>query len=971
MAVPRRILALARGRAGRIVPRVKFPRRFLGRIPLSGLLALLLGSSLASAAALSVDPTSREAVRQFYLSVASIGEDVPAGWTGSINPPVAGTTTATFKDAVLLRINALRALAGVPATVTFDPTYSAKAQQAALMMSANSALSHNPPTNWIGYTADGAEAAGKSNLAIGEYGPHAITYGYIGDSGGNNAAVGHRRWILYPQTQLMGTGDVPASGNYYPANATWILDSHATDPRPATRTSYVAWPAAGWFPAPLIFPRWSFSYPGANFSGASVTMTRDGAPVAVQLEPLATGLGENTLVWVYGGLDSSTVTTPTVTVDSVFHVTVSNVVIGGAAQNFEYDVRAFDPERAGSDTAPVTVTGSASPSVGVASTYSVSRPAFADALQWRSLQVDSTVPAYDAENGFAGMLAPSPASYSPRTTTVVGAGTASYRLATDAFQNQYLTAPELFYVPAGGTAQVSFLSRLGFATPSQVARVQVSTNDGASWSDVYTQAGNGSNTAPTESAFTTRTVALSSVAGLTFKLRFAFTFAGNGTLFTPETDTVGWFLDNIALSGVQRVAVAGAANAMTGTSFNFTPTATGAVGLQARGLFAGTYPMGWGPVLAVTAVNPPGGPPPAITVQPQSHTLATGATVVFEVTASGSGLSYQWSKDGVAIAGATSRQLVLAAAQAANAGRYTVTVSNTTGSVTSSAATLAVSSTSDVGRIINLSVRTTTGTGDNVLIVGFVTGGPGTSGAKELLIRGLGPQLTEYGVPSVLADPLIQLKDKDGAIVAVNDNWSGAAALRTTAATVGAQPLTNNASKDAALIANLAAGPYTVRVAGVGDTTGTALAEVYDTSPAVVTATSPQLINISARAVTNNDNPLIAGFVITGSTAKTVIIRGVGPYLAQYFGAAAMTDPTLELYSLKDGTSTLVASNDNWGGSSQLAALFATVGAFALNDGASKDATLVLTLDPGVYTAQLKSGTGAAGIALEEVYAVP
>ena len=129
--------------------------------------------------------------------------------------------------------------------------------------------------SWLCYTGDGANAAGNSNLAIGGAGPAAISL-YILDNGSNNTAVGHRRWILYPQTQTMATGDVSASGGYPAANATWVFDSNYGGPRPDTRDGFVSWPPPGFVPYPTVWNRWSFSYPNADFAAATVTVSSNG-----------------------------------------------------------------------------------------------------------------------------------------------------------------------------------------------------------------------------------------------------------------------------------------------------------------------------------------------------------------------------------------------------------------------------------------------------------------------------------------------------------------------------------------------------------------------------------------------------------------------------------------------------------------------------------------------------------------------
>ena len=159
----------------------------------------------------------------------------------------------------------------MPAGITFSATYNDKAQAAALMMSVNSQLSHSPPASWSCYTSGGADGAGHSNLFLGVHGWDTIS-GCIGDAG----AKRRRRPSPLdppPQTQIMGTGDIPPVGGRT-ANALWVIDDHTWDPRPATRDGFVAWPPAGYVPYQVVFPRWSFSYPDADFSQATVTLTR-------------------------------------------------------------------------------------------------------------------------------------------------------------------------------------------------------------------------------------------------------------------------------------------------------------------------------------------------------------------------------------------------------------------------------------------------------------------------------------------------------------------------------------------------------------------------------------------------------------------------------------------------------------------------------------------------------------------------
>jgi cyclophilin family peptidyl-prolyl cis-trans isomerase len=378
----------------------------------------------------------------------------------------------------------------------------------------------------------------------------------------------------------------------------------------------------------------------------------------------------------------------------------------------------------------------------------------------------------------------------------------------------------------------------------------------------------------------------------------------------------------------------------------------------------GTVPVS---VIAQTA--------PVIVEQPAALSMPAGSTAVFTVGVSGYPQpSYQWRKNGVDIAGANSSALLLRNISATDAAAYSVAVINLQGAVTSAAASLTVTSASaDPGRIVNLSARTNSGSGTQVLNVGFVVAGEGASGTIPVLVRGIGPGLVPMGVPAnvVLTDPTISLirQSNGAATIGANDDWGGTTALVNAAAAVGASPLSNPNSKDSALLATLDGNVYSVVASGVGSTTGQVLAEIYDATSAY-TATTPRLVNVSARAqVGTGGDILTAGFVIVGSTPRTVLIRGVGPTLAsQGVTTGFLADPQLYLYRAHDGISTLVASNDNWGGGSAFMTAAAQTGAFTLTS--ANEAVLLLTLPPGVYSAQVSGVNATTGIALVEVYEV-
>jgi hypothetical protein len=361
------------------------------------------------------------------------------------------------------------------------------------------------------------------------------------------------------------------------------------------------------------------------------------------------------------------------------------------------------------------------------------------------------------------------------------------------------------------------------------------------------------------------------------------------------------------------------------------------------------------------------------TAQPADRVVALGGDVTLSASATGLGtLSYQWRKDGDGIAGATAAALTLRGVSAAQAGAYDVVVTDALGAVASAAGRLTVGELApEVARIGNLSIRTRAGTGAQTLIVGFVVGGAGTSGPKPLLVRGIGPALAGFGVGGTLADPRLEIFSGGTAPVRLfdNDNWNFGDAA--TFAAAGAFPLTAG-SRDAALYnGGLASASYSAQLSGVGGSTGVALAEIYDLTPALVFgAATPRLVNVSARALSGaGADVLIAGFVVSGppGSTKRVLLRAIGPTLTVFGVGGVLADPRLELFN---ASTVRIQENDNWGGGAELADTFRAVGAFGL-DGASRDAALVATLPIGAYTAQVSGVAGGTGVALVEVYEVP
>ena len=377
--------------------------------------------------------------------------------------------------------------------------------------------------------------------------------------------------------------------------------------------------------------------------------------------------------------------------------------------------------------------------------------------------------------------------------------------------------------------------------------------------------------------------------------------------------------------------------------------------------------------------------PPVIASPPLGQAAVTGQPVAFTVVASGSPASlFQWNKNGISISGATNATLTLPSVQASDAGSYTVVVTNAVGSATSNAAVLTIGPPTSAARLINLSILTSIAPGETMTL-GTVLGGAGTSGAKPLVARAAGPALSAFGVTGTLPDPKMALiAAGTGATVATNNDWNGDPALSDAFAQVGAFAYTSPGSKDAGIYQpGLAPGSYTAQVVDNASGSGIVIAELYDATPGgAFTAITPRLINVSVLKQIAVGATLTAGFVIGGSTSKTILVRAIGPTLGAAppigFGlGGTMADPKLELFN--NTTSTKIYENNDWAtpvsplttNAAQLTATFTSVGAFQLANTATKDAVLFVTLAPGQYSARVGDADGGGGTAIVEVYEVP
>jgi uncharacterized repeat protein (TIGR03803 family) len=258
------------------------------------------------------------------------------------------------------------------------------------------------------------------------------------------------------------------------------------------------------------------------------------------------------------------------------------------------------------------------------------------------------------------------------------------------------------------------------------------------------------------------------------------------------------------------------------------------------------------------------------------------------------------------------------------------------------------------GKLLNISTRANVGTGDDVLIGGFIIQG---TVPKKVIVRATGPSLKAQGVPvlGTLSDPKLEIHSGTGAIVASNDNWSDSAEK---------QPIIDSGvapsdPHEAAVVATLAPGNYTAVLSGVGGTSGIALVELYDLDQA-----NGRLANISTRGrVEVGDQVMIGGFILGGTAPSQVVVRALGPSLS--YGNSPVYDTLSDLeLELRDAQGFIMATNDDWEDS--------------VNRQAIKDANLAptepaesvidATLPAGNYTAIVRGVYETSGVGLVEVY---
>jgi len=626
----------------------------------------------------SVDISQRNDVVAFWQSVykASNGYQSRIGWTGSYTTGAAGTISATFADDVERRVNFVRALCKVPASVQLNTSStiaytsgdaaapslstlkSAAAQASAMLIARNgtSAMNHSPASSLTGWSATAWNGNHYGDLANGFFGPGAIdAYAREDTSGVSswNTSVGHRRWMLRVQSTNFATGDTPglktedSGGPKSPTNTLYVAQITGESDTTAT-ARYVPYPAAGYFPAQLNSPYWSLSYPGATFTGLTTVQMYDAndveiAPAATWgVISIATGYGDNSIVWKAPTAAAVTA----VNTDTTFKVKVSNFdTPAGHVASYTYSVTLMNPEKM---TETIPVSGTATPPATGSANYFFTRPDFSDAVEvgcFKLLPATWTEGAEDASplvidrttNGAAAPLI---------STTYHNTGTKSLRLTLPTSYDPVVGgAPDQSFeidrdiVLASG-AKLNFAYKRGQMTANMFMNVETSLDGGVTWSALTTLQYNGGT--GIDSAFSTASFDLPTSGVMRVRFRLYYTPATGGTIYTvgntPGT-TTGVYLDDISVTNckwLQKKAALSPAAPATQVTFN-----SAAVGetlvpgdtwwLRGRAMMGGRW-MAYNGYTAVV-------PQPPLPLTGSATPPVTGATYLF--TPEGTPTSYQ------------------------------------------------------------------------------------------------------------------------------------------------------------------------------------------------------------------------------------------------------------------------------------------------------------------------------------------
>ncbi len=514
----------------------------------------------------SVDTQSRNDVISFWHCVYMESEDYQSS----------ATSSQSFKDDVQRRINYYRAMAGLNADIDLTSTSTvvingstpagaqpsasttkqAAAQAAADMISDNSSEfiqgggvatgahdPHNPPTSWISDSSTARNGAYYSNLAVGVYGPGAIDAYILEDAqaaaGSENDEVGHRRLILRSSLQEVATGDTTAGSNIFSANALYVIGNLSS----STPAQFVAWPNAGYIPEAITPERWSLSYPNADFSTATVTVTdANSANVPITIQSTSANYGDNTIIWEFTSSIPSAEST-----DQSYHVTVSNIDIGGTTTSHSYQVTIINPDRLLEST---DLSGSTSPPDSGAN-YFFDAVEHAEDYHFKVSSLSSPSTWVEKADSASTILNETTLTDSQlRTADHSTSSSLSLRLAFTS-NTETFSAVELkhLFIPRTGS-QVNINTLRGVMLSTTTWALQIRSGNGA-WQDLKTLTNPNSSTSfPLDSSFKSESVNIPvEFHDKSASLRIVYRKSATDTSFTlSQSPFIGVFADDISLT---------------------------------------------------------------------------------------------------------------------------------------------------------------------------------------------------------------------------------------------------------------------------------------------------------------------------------------------------------------------------------------------------------------------------------------
>ncbi len=564
----------------------------------------------------SVNNQDRNDVIAFWHAVyqASEGYEDRIAWTGNYTGNN-GTISAIFVDDVERRLNYFRAMCGIRAnaavslnsTVTIESTDAYKppastlrskaAQDSALMLvrnyksqsGANPALSHNPPSNLIGWSPATWNANSKGNFAFGVFGPGAITeylveqFPHSTTASSWNSLVGHRRWILFPNATNFATADQPGtSAARPPTNVFYVLQK--PEEILSESSGFVAYPPAGFFPVNLNSPFWSLSHEGADFAFATVKMTdANGNTVPIITTERSTEYGDPAIIWQIGAAADIR----SVAKDTTFNVQVTGIGGQDIPTSLSYSVTLINPDLL---TSNQQIAGAASVPFNASGAYTFKAPAGAEGVLVVASRKSSSRWTEDAEDPATSKVIDGTTGNYPllvKTTTFQGFGSVS---GTRAFNLTFPTSYDLMTrgVPdqsfeinrdliANTNAKLNFKFRRGFMTKTSTLVVESSTNGGVTWKALGDSIKGVSDT-QFDIAVSSKSLSLVK-SSVPIRIRFRYSTKG-GSIYTHEAapkSPTGIFIDDITTSGCQWLEQKKVtALPVTATQFSFKSSTAGA-----------------------------------------------------------------------------------------------------------------------------------------------------------------------------------------------------------------------------------------------------------------------------------------------------------------------------------------------------------------------------------------------------------